>query len=69
MKIRILTSCTGEKAYSLDNQLMQADFRLLSEPDKFQAREDELSAYRTPAEAMYIGQQHLRLMEGAHYSQ
>jgi len=64
VKIRILTSCTGEKAHSPDNQLTQDDFRLLSEPARFQAREDELSAYRTPADAMYTGQQHLRLMEG-----
>src|SRR4051794_27231895 len=64
MKIRIITSCTGEKLISHDQQLTQDDFRLLNEPELFRAREDRLAGCRTSAEDFYTGQQHLRLMRG-----
>ena len=61
-KIVILTSCTGAKQYAPDNQLVQHDFRL--DPEAFQIREAELSGSMMPAELMYTGQQHKRLMRG-----
>lgn len=64
MKVRILTSCTGEKLFSPDNQLNQDDFRLLHDRKAFKAREDSLAEFRTAAEDLYTGQQHLRLMQG-----
>ena len=64
MKIRIITSCTGEKQYSPEHQLTQDDFLLLREPKQFQPLEGSLAEYRMPAEEIYTGQQHVRLMEG-----
>jgi hypothetical protein len=64
MKVRILTSCTGEKQFSPDNQLTQDDFRLLHDGEAFKAREDSLAEYRVAAEDLYTGQQHARLMKG-----
>lgn len=57
----VISSCTGEKKYKPENQLTQDDFR---EQFKLSAREEELKSYRLPAGQMYMGQQHLRLMEG-----
>ena len=64
MKIRIMTSCTGDKKHSPANQLTQADFQLLPQTEVFASREAELNTYRTPAEDLYTGQQHIRLMRG-----
>lgn len=47
MKVRILTSCTGEKQFSPDNQLTQDDFRLLHDREAFKAREGSLAEYRS----------------------
>lgn len=63
MKLRILTSCTGEKLHTEHGVLTQDDFRHLHEPG-FQLLEDNLSEYRTPAQDIYTGQQHVRLMSG-----
>jgi len=63
MKIIILTSCTGKKLYSPETQLNQDDFRQLNTP-AFKAREAQLESFRTRSEALYTGQQHLRLMQG-----
>lgn len=64
MKIQIVTSCTGEKLHSPDNKLVQEDFRRQHESDTFAARERELAGWSAPAQDLYTGQQHLRLMEG-----
>src|SRR5436190_1001475 len=62
-KIIILTSCTGDKANSPENQLVENDFRLVGTP-AFIEREAELNEYVMRAEEMYTGQQHVRLMRG-----
>ena len=63
MRILVLTSCTGEKKSEPDNQLTQEDFQQ-SGTDAFLNREAELSSFRAPAEEIYTGLQHLRLMKG-----
>lgn len=63
LKILVLTSCTGEKKFKPENQLTMADFEKISSKE-FKQREKELSAYKLPAEEMYTGQQHLRLLRG-----
>jgi hypothetical protein len=62
--IKILTSCTGEKLFSPENQLTQDDFWQLNEQDIFSKREEQLNQQRTEAEKLYTGLQHLRLMDG-----
>lgn len=64
MKIQVITSCTGEKRHSAPNQLVQEDFRCLPDSTLFKAREESLSALALPAEDLYTGQQHARLMSG-----
>ena len=64
LKIRIITSCTGDKLYAPPKQLTQSDFQHLLNPMIFAEREAELAAYRTKAQELYTGQQHLRLMHG-----
>jgi hypothetical protein len=64
VKIQVITSCTGEKLHSPENQLTQDDFRRLQDPDAFAERERELAEWNTNAEDLYTGQQHLRLMDG-----
>lgn len=64
MKIRIITSCTGEKQHSPENQLTQSDFERLHEPEQFRALEERSAGYRTLAEDLYTGLQHARLMDG-----
>jgi len=66
MKIRILSSCTGEKRYSPANKLTQVDFEQLHTTE-FPIIEKRIEVYRTIAEELYIGQQHLRLMEGVRH--
>lgn len=63
MKIRVISSCTGDKIHSPENQLTQDDFYKLHTPD-FAALEAKLDDYRTPAETIYSGMQHVRLMDG-----
>ncbi|MEZ5325788.1 MAG: tRNA-guanine transglycosylase DpdA [Verrucomicrobiales bacterium] len=62
MRILILTSCTGEKHVSCENQLTLEDFRAGGEHLK--AREKELAEHLAPAGLLYSGQQHVRLMRG-----
>lgn len=62
MKILIITSCTGEKAVSSDQQLTRADFARGAE--HVARREQELADLLRPAGEMYKGQQHVRLMRG-----
>jgi hypothetical protein len=64
MKIRVITSCTGEKQNSPENQLTRSDFDRLHEPKQFKLLEERLAEFRTPAEDLYTGLQHVRLMEG-----
>lgn len=62
MKLLILTSCTGEKHVEDVAQLTLDDFR--AGPAHVADREQELSETLTLAEALYSGQQHVRLMRG-----
>lgn len=64
MRILVITSCTGEKRHSPPTQLTQNDFTHLYDTAAFTALEANLAAYRTPAEDLYTGQQHLRLLRG-----
>jgi hypothetical protein len=64
MRILIVTSCTGEKKFSPDNQFTQVDFQNIHDADEFRKREETLQEYCLPAEEMYTGQQHLRLLRG-----
>lgn len=57
----VVTSCTGEKKHKPENQLTKEDF---ISPDRLREREKQLWHLRLPAVEMYIGMQHLRLMEG-----
>ncbi len=62
MRILIITSCTGEKSIHDDRRLTIADF---SQGAKHVAdRHTELKALLTPAEDLYSGMQHQRLMRG-----
>jgi hypothetical protein len=61
-RITVITSCTGEKALSPPNQLALTDFQLGDE----HVREREAELPCIPAEQLYTGQQHLRLMRGVH---
>lgn len=62
MKLLILTSCTGEKHECDPAQLTLEDFQ--RGPAHVTAREKEVLDKMTPAEALYSGQQHVRLMRG-----
>jgi hypothetical protein len=62
MRILIITSCTREKSVTHDHQLTLDDFRRGSE--RVKAREDSLWELLTPAERLYSGMQHERLMQG-----
>lgn len=62
MRILVLTSCTGEKLLSPPDQLTLDDFRAGT---KFvRAREKAVSSGLVPAEQLYTGMQHRRLMRG-----
>lgn len=60
-RILVITSCTGEKRFHPENQLVLADFQDIS---RLQQREKELSDFVCRAGEMYTGLQHLRAMEG-----
>jgi queuine/archaeosine tRNA-ribosyltransferase len=61
-KILIITSCTGDKAVKHDNRLTMGDLRQGAEHLK--KREAELADLMMPAEELYTGMQHVRLMRG-----
>ena len=61
LKTLVITSCTGEKRFHPDNQLVQDDFLDIH---RLAQREKELEQYKTPAGDIYTGMQHQRLMEG-----
>lgn len=62
MRVLILTSCTGEKAVSTDNQLTLADFQ--QGLAHIAVCEQELKEHLRPARDLYTGLQHQRLMRG-----
>ena len=62
MRLVLITSCTGEKAVKCADQLTLADFR--SGSLHVAEREAGLSSMMLPAEQLYTGQQHVRLMHG-----
>lgn len=62
MKIQVITQCTGKKAVSCPNQLTLEDFR--KGFAHVSAREAQLREFVLPAEEMYTGEQHVRLMKG-----
>jgi hypothetical protein len=62
MRIRVITSCTGEKSVSRPDQLTLEDFR--RGDAHVRAREAALGNLLTPAEDLYMGLQHKRLMRG-----
>jgi hypothetical protein len=62
VRILVLTSCTGDKSVSDPSQLTLDDFRRGLE--HVARREQELSELLTPAEDIYTGLQHQRLMRG-----
>lgn len=68
LNIRIITSCTGEKLHKPDNQLTKEAFAHLHDTVRLAELETELVEYRTSAENIYTGQQHVRLMKGVRES-
>jgi hypothetical protein len=62
MRIVVITSCTGEKAVEDERALRQSDFERGA--PHLAVREQELAHLLTPAETLYSGQQHARLMRG-----
>lgn len=62
MRILILSSCTGMKAVEHEHQLVRADFGRGAK--HVARREGKLTAFMRPAQEMYTGQQHVRLMRG-----
>ena len=61
-EILIITSCTGEKAIEHENELTMDDLRRGSA--HIAQREAELADVMLPAEELYTGMQHKRLMRG-----
>ncbi len=62
MRILIISSCTGEKGVDDERRLTLKEFS--SGPKIVRARETELAEKATPAERLYTGMQHARLMRG-----
>jgi hypothetical protein len=62
VRILIITTCTGEKAVRHDQALTLADFQ--QGAAHVASRHDALTDLLRPAEEMYTGQQHVRLMRG-----
>jgi hypothetical protein len=62
VRILVITTCTGEKAVGHDQALTLEDFQ--KGEGHVAARHGALAAHLTPAEEMYTGQQHVRLMAG-----
>ena len=59
-RILIVSSCTGKKTTTSDKALTLEDFR--EGAAHVERRERELGNLLIPAEALYSGQQHVRLM-------
>jgi hypothetical protein len=61
VKTLVITSCTGEKLFKPDNQLLLNDFK---DKNNLRAKEESLVEFKATAGTMYTGKQHKRLMEG-----
>lgn len=61
LRTLVITSCTGEKIYKPENQLLFDDFK---NKNIMKTKETDLQEYKCNAGKMYTGKQHLRLMEG-----
>lgn len=61
MKILVISSCTKEKKFKIQNQ---ANAEELDNPETREIKTAELWKYRTPALEMYTGDQHKFLIEG-----
>lgn len=61
VKTLVITSCTGEKRYKPENQLLLSDFK---DKETLKLKEEGLIEYKSKAGKMYTGKQHKRLMEG-----
>lgn len=66
MKIRVLTSCTAAKAASSRRALQRSDFA--RGRDAISRWHDEAADDLVPAEHLYRGQHHIRLMAGVRYA-
>lgn len=64
MRISVITSCTDTKVSRLPNQLTLEDF--MQGREHVALRESEIAGQSLPAEYMYRGEQHVRLMRGVH---
>lgn len=62
LRVLVITSCTGEKSRSDTRQLTLADFK--RGDAHVRAREMQLAAHMVPADELYTGPQHKRLMRG-----
>src|SRR5436309_1114013 len=62
VRILVITSCTGKKEVSHERRLTLKDFRKGAE--HIGRREEALRALMRPAEELYAGEQHVRLMRG-----
>jgi hypothetical protein len=62
MKIQVITTCTGRKAFNPSELLTLSDFRRAGE--HLDQRRRQLDAFTLPAGEMYTGEQHVRLMLG-----
>ena len=62
MNVRVISSCTNEKAVETADQLTTHDFEKGHE--HVMMRERELMKQMLPSEQMYTGQQHVRVMRG-----
>jgi hypothetical protein len=61
MKILIISSCTGKKKLQFKEQLSLQDFQKGNE--HITKMEQKYAKYLLPAEQLYTGQQHVRMME------
>lgn len=60
-RILVVTSCTGEKRFKPENQLVLEDFK---DSTRLQKRENQLVNFACRAGQIYTGAQHLQVMEG-----
>lgn len=61
LRTLVITSCTGEKLYKPENQLLISDFK---DQENLIIKEKELREFKSTAGKLYTGKQHVRLMEG-----
>lgn len=61
LRVLVVTSCTGQKKHSPENQLTLEDFK---NNEHLSDKTMDLSAYKATAAKMYTGRQHTALMKG-----